>query len=203
MSSSDDVDLPRSAHSRRRNKDSLKTDMVTETVAKNACHAVAVDDLYGSMADLQQELRQITEPLNTRPPVNWLPDELLAEIFAFVQAAHRSKGERPHLWLNVVQVCRRWSQVAHSTASLWTTIEVCGRPEWLSRCLVLSKGMLVDIEITDWHDWLFDPQTLLPILQPHHVRVIRSLTMIGIGWISVLSQLLKMGDICSYFQVKH
>ncbi len=148
------------------------------------------------MTDLQQELRQFEEPLNTLPPVNSLPDELLAEIFAFVQAAHRSKGERPHSWLNVVQVCRRWSQVAHSTASLWTTIEVCGRPEWLSRCLVLSRGMLVDIEICDWHDRLFNPQILLPILQPHHVRVIRSLTMIGIGWISVLSQLLKMG-MCS------
>ncbi|TFK77824.1 hypothetical protein K466DRAFT_668609 [Polyporus arcularius HHB13444] len=162
----------------------------TVTVAESEINAVAVDEGHGSIMELQQELRNIEEPSNSLTPVHSLPDELLAHIFAICQV--RTKGEKPYLWLNVIQVCRRWSQVAHSAASLWTTIGVYGHPEWLSHCMVLSKGMPVDIEIRDPR---CNPESLLAVLRPH-VGIIRSLTVISVLWLPIIEQLLKMG-MCS------
>ncbi|TFY67010.1 hypothetical protein EVG20_g4096 [Dentipellis fragilis] len=67
----------------------------------------------------------------TRPAVS-LPPEVLASVFTYMLSASppfRIGSKIEIGWIRVTHVCRRWREVATSTAILWTEIEDLG-PHW-------------------------------------------------------------------------
>lgn len=80
--------------------------------------------------DISERLNILSMQRNTLSPIDFLPDELLGEIFHEVFLLHPDKP-RPHggcstefdaSWTRLMLVCRRWGQVGLTEHRMWSSI---------------------------------------------------------------------------------
>ena len=112
-------------------------------------------------------------PLGRNQTIDSLPDELLSEIFRFVQPdSDDDCFRRERQWFRVLWVSRRWSGVGRAAASLWCniTIERTLKRSLITASLEYSKNALLTIKF-EVGGHLAE---VLPLLFPH-IHRIRSL----------------------------
>ncbi|KAK0203752.1 hypothetical protein DFS33DRAFT_829049 [Desarmillaria ectypa] len=116
----------------------------------------------------------------SRHPVNWLPIELLVDIFLFFVEDDNSAFLLTH-------VCQKWRGVALTTPRLWTCISTRST-QWNSNLVALalerSCGCLLDVALDDH---ITDPSAIslhLETCNGHHKRI-RSCTMHAPEFLSV------------------
>lgn len=98
----------------------------------NRAHAFQLDCVEISLFSVSRSLNSVR---NAFAPVNSLPRETLATIFAMVASSYTpstsgflpdflcSADEASHRWINVAQVCRYWRETAFAFPTLWTAID--------------------------------------------------------------------------------
>ncbi|KAL1938319.1 hypothetical protein VTO73DRAFT_11770 [Trametes versicolor] len=77
------------------------------------------------------------------PPINRLPVEVLSMIFEWLSCMDgmyvSSFGSRSAHSIEIMRVCKPWTNIAMNTVSLWQKIEVRTRGNWLAIALPRSK----------------------------------------------------------------
>lgn len=75
--------------------------------------------------EVTKELRALNSLHNELAPIHILADELMSEIFLYVQAVGKFPdiGNARYKWLRLSWVCRHWRNVALRFQLLWTSIE--------------------------------------------------------------------------------
>ena len=96
--------------------------------------------------------------------IDSLPDELLCEIFGLLWNDWSPGG-----WCRVLWVCRRWSAVGRSAATLWSniTIKEWSNSSFIAASLKYSKNAYLNIHF--FHAFLYS--RILPLLSPHIHRI--------------------------------
>ncbi|GJF00194.1 hypothetical protein PsYK624_164740 [Phanerochaete sordida] len=126
---------------------------------------------------------EIGREINTLVPIACLPDELLAEVFAFwvAQSQHDAPSTDSaeeldllwediypsYAWIRIAHVCHHWRTVALQTPRLWSTFMI-DTEELAVELLARSKQAPLHLEIhnTSQVDILWDPLQE----QMHHVE---------------------------------
>jgi len=107
---------------------------------------------------------ELRSTVNTIRPVNRLPPEVLAEIFAFL---HPRILHHYIPLVHATHVCRHWRNVILSTPSSWTWIN----PKWgelLTLSLRLSGSAPIEIEVSNLESFSHD---FVDLLLPHCERI--------------------------------
>ncbi|TCD62743.1 hypothetical protein EIP91_006441 [Steccherinum ochraceum] len=124
-------------------------------------------------------LHDLLAQRNAAQPAVRAPSEILAHIFQSLKdildnqnAPFYIRKKVPYPWINTMQVCRRWREVALDTLSLWTVLRIrhpgqAGHP--LNQ-LVLDHSVMTSlvIDVRTFKD--DDSNALLNIALPHLVR---------------------------------
>lgn len=105
------------------------------------------------------------------PPINRLPVEVLSMIFECLSCmdgiyVFRS-GSRSHS-IDIMRVCKFWTDIAIHTASVWQKIAVRTTGDWLAVALPRSKGMPLDVTVYDASRIL---DTIAPLLTKEAPRL--------------------------------
>ena len=107
---------------------------------------------------------ELRSTVNAIQPVNRLPTEVMAEIFAYLHP----RLLRSYLFLiRAMHVCRLWRNVISSTPSSWTWIN----PKWaalLPLSLQLSGSAPIEVEVQSVDTFSFD---FVDLLLPHCTRI--------------------------------
>ncbi|TFY71675.1 hypothetical protein EVG20_g1337 [Dentipellis fragilis] len=93
-------------------------------------------------AEFDRLFQRLAEDFNRARPVVALPPEILVLIFMSLQLEappYRKKAWMRLIWVRVTHVCRRWREVAISSAIIWTHISDLG-DNW-TRIFVSALGM--------------------------------------------------------------
>ncbi|KAG8999692.1 hypothetical protein FRB94_005995 [Tulasnella sp. JGI-2019a] len=93
--------------------------------------------------------------LNSRAPINRLPNELLVEIFTF---AIDSSGYRDRhvVRIRLASVSKNWSRTVFETPSLWTEISSYYNEGWNRAVVLRSKEYPLMVEYNQSHRWATD-----------------------------------------------
>ena len=119
------------------------------------------DPILRQLARVDTELRST---INAIQPVNRLPTEILAEIFAYI---HPRLLQRYLPLIHATHVCRHWRNVIWSTPRSWTWIN----PKWaalLPLSLRLSGSASIEVEVPSVDSFSFG---FVELLLPHCARV--------------------------------
>ncbi|RDX44473.1 hypothetical protein OH76DRAFT_1409052 [Lentinus brumalis] len=126
----------------------------------------ALSSLLAELVKQKEELTEMisstTAALNALSPVNRLPDELLIDVFLHVQAATRS-------WPRILVICRRWRTVAHTSARLWSRLDVGTRTPHARITASLKYSGDLPLDVT--FDRNVKVSAILDELTPHISRV--------------------------------
>ncbi|TFK81745.1 hypothetical protein K466DRAFT_531380 [Polyporus arcularius HHB13444] len=136
----------------------------------NPCNS---PQLLVRMDDLCNEFLSISALVNTRAPVNRLPNEILLEIFLAVQAG-TEEGTSPD-WPAVLLVCRHWFAVAATAPHLWRELVVSKSLNLLRTGLVRSKGLTIGVSVIKRDAVPEAATTILPHLHRLHSLSISSI----------------------------
>ncbi|KAG0697202.1 hypothetical protein DFH29DRAFT_1003925 [Suillus ampliporus] len=137
---------------------------------------------------------QVTELESQRHPINWLPSELLIQIFVSLTEDNDSDTESAGLAaynsspVIISHVCRKWRKLAFATSILWSRVSYRGR-KWSASpvCAFMNRSgaSLLDFtfspppyhvdDIEAAEDERLVSESLLLTLSPHFSRV-RSIT---------------------------
>ncbi|KAI9060797.1 hypothetical protein FKP32DRAFT_1678741 [Trametes sanguinea] len=115
----------------------------------------------------EAELRGLRALLNAGVPINRLPNELLVEIFSYVQ-----RDDKHGIgWLHMLRVCRYWFCIIATTPWLWRRLVVGACTNILRTGLARSKETVVSVETskTLFMDRLL-PQVLM-LIESHTHRI--------------------------------
>lgn len=115
---------------------------------KNIKPEVYLDLLEKRGTELEADLHAIRSSQNAYSLSSRLPNEVLEKIFLeHATNVYWDWEEDTKLrWFRVAQVCRRWREVAVSSARLWSTI-ILSHPEFMKLMVVRSKGMALDFTL--------------------------------------------------------
>lgn len=116
------------------------------------------------------QLHKIRISKNDYLPVNRLPNELLLEVFAFVQL----KAFPSSRWVIITHVCFRWRATALASQKLWSRIGPWSS-SMISACLQRAKDMSLYIhfmQATATESFRVDAAKISDILQPHAHRIV-------------------------------
>ena len=102
---------------------------------------------------LKERIRSLKSSRNSLSPINFLPPEILTEIFSWLQwLCGRSLVDTVYFsdygflkWMTVTRVCQRWRQTALSCPRLWTVIPAACRPGYT--CMALERSGLAPLFI--------------------------------------------------------
>ncbi|TEB23203.1 hypothetical protein FA13DRAFT_1740173 [Coprinellus micaceus] len=109
---------------------------------------VYLDLLRKHGAELEADLQVIRSSQNAYSLSSRLPNEVLEKIFLeHATNVYWDWEEDTKLrWFRVAQVCRRWREVAVSSAPLWSTI-ILSHPEFMKLMVARSKRMPLDFTL--------------------------------------------------------
>jgi hypothetical protein len=109
---------------------------------------VYLDLLEKHGAELEADLQVIRSSQNVYSLSSRLPNEVLEKIFLeHATNVYWDWEEDTKLrWFRVAQVCRRWREVAVSSAPLWSTITL-SHPEFMKLMVARSKRMPLDFTL--------------------------------------------------------
>ncbi|KAG8998399.1 hypothetical protein FRB93_013771 [Tulasnella sp. JGI-2019a] len=104
---------------------------------------------------IYQHIANTMHRLNSRVPINRLPNELLVKIFTF---AIDNSGYRDRHVLRIQLACvsRDWSRVVFETPSLWAQISSHYNGEWNRAVVLRSKEYPLMVEYNQSHRWATD-----------------------------------------------
>ncbi|KAI0685660.1 hypothetical protein C8T65DRAFT_165065 [Cerioporus squamosus] len=123
--------------------------------------------------DLPRHFAGISALLNSRAPVNQLPNEILLAIFTFLQATVQEDAAPD--WLAVLLVCRRWFVVAATAPQLWRELVVGKSLKLLRTGLVRSKGLTFGVSVIKRDAVPATARTLLPHVHRLHRLLVSSI----------------------------
>lgn len=89
---------------------------------------------YVKIRRLLSVVSSLNSHRNSLPPISSLPPEVLAEIFQYCTHRNHTAWEYDKSWPVFSQVCGHWRQIALSTPSLWTDVDL--RLPMLTRMMI-------------------------------------------------------------------